>query len=66
MMGYVTTLVSVSFQPVDESVTEPLQRAGERDSVAEAQWEIFLCVRLEKYIECLAEIEKSGLLLFFF
>ena len=66
-MGYVTTLVSVFFQPVDERVLQNLFKGlGEQGSVAEAQWEIFLCVRLEKYVECLAEIEESGLLLFFF
>ena len=66
-MGYVTTLISVFFQPVDERVLQNLFKGlGELGSVAEAQWEIFLCARLEKYVECLAEIEESGLLLFFF
>ena len=66
-MGYVTTLISVFFQSVDERVLQNLFKGlGELGSVAEAQWEIFLCARLEKYVECLAEIEESGLLLFFF
>ena len=52
---------------MDERVLQNLFKGlGEHGSVAEAQWEIFLCVRLEKYVECLAEIEESGLLLFFF